>query len=541
MHLLTLTTITINRVIQAFSWMLIHSLWQGLLLAMLTVFMLMLTRKASAVVRYNVILLLFAAFMVLCAGTFTWVLGSSDNQNTARPFTGEMIAGAKGLFHLNGDSLGRFADTFARYFSANAPVVVLLWFTLFVFRSVKMLQSLLYMHKARHSYITSPTPYWQQRVTDLCHKLQLKKAVQLLESGFVKVPFVVGHLKPIIIVPIGLLAGLPPGQVDAVLLHELAHIRRSDYVVNFLQVIIETVFFFNPGLLWISSLLRDERENCCDDIALAQTKNKREFVEALISFKEYSLYGAGYQVAFPGKKNQLLARVSRILQGQNKTMGAPERSFFLVGLFILFSLIATATVTHLNAQAPAKAKTAAVINPVITAVTAIADSVQVKADKKPIAAAKTRHVTTTTEPLTVREPALPVLAPDIERPQPSPAEWQEKLKSEEEKRVADAQRDATDRELSQSRQDGQKQQEQALKDQLQAKRDQEQAKRDQRQALLDQQQAMRDQEQAKRDQEQALRDQHQAMIDQAQAKKEQAQARQDQAQAKAAANVSVQL
>ena len=110
-------------------------------------------------------------------------------------------------------------------------------------------------------------------------------------------PVVIGHLKPVILIPLGCLAGLPADQVEAILLHELAHIRRSDYFVNFLQNITESIFFFNPGLLWISSLIKEERENCCDDIALEQTKNKRGLVQALISFKEQELYGSGSALA----------------------------------------------------------------------------------------------------------------------------------------------------------------------------------------------------------------------------------------------------
>ena len=118
----------------------------------------------------------------------------------------------------------------------------------------------------------------------------MKSLHSLLESAIVKVPVVIGLLKPVILLPLGLLSNLPPDQVEAVLLHELAHIRRKDYLVNLLQSFAEVVFFFNPALLWISSLMREERENCCDDVAISHIKNKKQFIHALVAFQEYAMH-----------------------------------------------------------------------------------------------------------------------------------------------------------------------------------------------------------------------------------------------------------
>ena len=349
MHLLLTTTPLADRLIQAFSWMLIHSLWQGLLLAVFTAVVLLFTRRSSAAVRYNLVLVQFLLFVLACAGTFIWEWNKSPLPAVV-PLAGTIGGNATHLFNLDAESIKQFATTSIRYFTANAPAVVLLWlFVLFIFRSVSGNGQAWF----RSTVLKTSTPMrllltGKDRVEVLCQKLQLKRGVQLLESTFVKVPMVIGHLKPVILIPMGLLAGLPAEQVEAVLLHELAHIRRHDYFVNFLQTIAETVFFFNPGLLWISSLLRDERENCCDDIALAQTKNKTEFVQALISFKEHALYGTAYQMAFPGKKNHLLRRVTRILNNKNKTLGPAEKVFFMMGIVILSVIVATAAIAQIK-------------------------------------------------------------------------------------------------------------------------------------------------------------------------------------------------
>ncbi|GAA3969956.1 M56 family metallopeptidase [Mucilaginibacter dorajii] len=527
MHLLALTTAIPDRFIQAFSWMLIHSLWQGLLLAMLSAMLLMFTRRASASLRYNLMLVQFLLFVAACVFTFVWIWNRNATPYLLRPATLGFADGAGSLFWLNAGGLRLFTNNCVSYFTANAPMVVLLWGVLFVYRLVRMMKSVLFIHQARRRYTTLPDAYWQQRVGVLCQKLQLKRTVQLLESGFVKVPFVIGHLKPVILIPAGLLSGLLPGQIEAILLHELAHIRRNDYFVNFLQVIIETVFCFNPGLLWISALLRDERENCCDDIALAQTQNKREFVEALISFKEYALYGKAYQVAFPGKKNQLLQRATRIMQGQNKPSGASEKSFFWLGIMLLAFIITTAAVTRVQTivrrEARAAVKIAQAIDYAVTPPQSTEGITVNHVAGKRLAHIKKQALQTAQVSGEPTEPAQPT-----DKPQPPPlAEWQAKLKADALKQVADLER-----------QEPVKPQVHASADQLQARRDQEQARRDQMQALKDQEQAKRDQEQAKRDQAQAMIDQQQAVKDQQQALKDQDEARKQQVKQ---SNVSIQL
>lgn len=515
-------TINTTRIIQAFSWMLIHSLWQGLLLAVATALVLMFTRKASAAVRYNLVFVQFLLFVAACTCTFIWVWNRESTQGLPQVFAGKLAANATQAFNIDAGSIREFGYACMRYFTVNAPFVVMVWFILFLFRSVKFMGGLLFIQQARRRKVSLPNAYWQQRMAVLCQKLQLKRAVQLLESGYVKVPFVIGHLKPAILMPIGLLAGLPPEQVEAVLLHELAHIRRNDYIVNFLQTLAETVFFFNPGLMWISSLLRDERENCCDDIALAQTKNKREFVQALISFKEYSLYGSAYQVAFPGKKNHLLQRVSRILQNQNKALGTAEKAFFMAGIFILSAMVATAAITQIRVITQRETKT--------TVVNAQPVAQPKKLDSKHAEIAKAKKPAIKTPQIEKKEPVElnTNMRPEAEKAQ-SLNVLNQKQAAEFAVLRAEQLRDVSERAIPTPPADAlAAQKAQSERDMLQAKRDKEQAERDMQQAALDQQQAGRDQQQAIRDQLQAKRDQEQAFRDQAQAIKDQEQARKDQ-------------
>ena len=524
LHLDTAT----HRIIQAFSWMLIHSLWQGLLLAVVTAIILLSTRKSGARLRYNLVAVQFLLFVAACCCTFAWEWYHAPAKAIA-PLAGAIGNEASQIFHLDAESIRRFVQTCIGYFTANAPMVVLLWSVLFVFRSVRMMGSLVYIHRAKNKYTYSPPANWQQKVEALCEKLQINKAVRLLESGYVKVPTVIGHLKPVILMPVGLLAGLPAEQVEAVLLHELAHIRRHDYVVNFLQTLAETVFFFNPGLLWISSLLRDERENCCDDIALEQTKNKREFVQALISFKEHSLRAGEYAVAFPGKKkNHLLHRVSRIMSNKNQTLGPSEKVFFMMGIVMLSMVVATAAIAQIR-TADYKAAKDKINSVLFTGAPAV----------KPTHSSKKvysyKSIVKTADPQRPVEYAAQAYrsaeAQYKEREQKEQAEKAETAELEQRKREQEETK-RNQEQAGRDQHDAKTQQDQAKRDQEQAVRDQEQAKRDQQQAKLDQDQAMRDQEQAVKDQEQAKRDQEQAARDKQIGKTNDEQARKNDAQNK---------
>jgi len=497
MYLQPAVITTAQHFIQAFSWMLLHSLWQGLLLAMLSGFILALTKRSTSVIRYNLLLIQLLFFIAGCIFTFAWEWSKSPAPGIAGAISGPDRARLL-FFELSADGLRQFANDCIYWFSANSPFIVLVWLLLFMMRLVRLMSSLVFIHRARHRFVYQPSEYWAGKVDELCQKLPLNRAVRLLESGYVKMPMVIGHLKPIILVPMGLIAGLPAGQVEAILLHELAHIRRYDYVVNFLQTITETIFCFNPGLLWISSVLRDERENCCDDIALAQTKNRREFVEALISFKEHALYGSRYQVGFPGKKNHLLNRVSRIISNKHREFGFSEKTSFMAAAVLLMAMMATAGITgshHIrdnivkarsgvgqtavNTGNLRKGKMAQNVNirkisvtrafrPVgeEPAMVSADDSVQIVAEKGAVDRAS---AIATVE----RTPPVEVLAQDHRARTEDPAA--EKLQED--------------------------------RDREQAKKDEAQAIRDRAQAILDQQDGMRDQIQAKIDQAQAIRDQ----------------------------------
>jgi bla regulator protein BlaR1 len=152
------------------------------------------------------------------------------------------------------------------------------------------------------------------------------------------------------LVPLGLLNGLGVDEVEAIISHELAHLKRKDYMVNLFQSFVEIVFFFNPGVLWISKLIKEERENCCDDLALSCTESKYQYIKALISCQEFSANYQNYAMAITGRKNTLKDRVSRMVFDSNSSLNRIEKTILSIGLvsLLIFSTAFTKVRTYVK-------------------------------------------------------------------------------------------------------------------------------------------------------------------------------------------------
>ncbi len=331
-----------REIVQALCWTLVHSLWQGLLLAIAGGVVMIGTKKSASALRYILLASLFFAFIITACFTFNKELHfASLNTKTAitdLPLnriqkSDESLQPVNGVVQIAVEN--NYIQDFEIYFDQHAPLVVTIWFIILSAHCIRLLANMTYTNRIRHFKTHAPSQYWQVKLFELAGRIQLKKRVSLLESEFIKVPMMIGFLKPVILFPFTLMSRLPPEQVEAVLLHELAHIKRKDYLVNLVQSFAEIFFFFNPGVLWISSLIRDERENCCDDIAISETKSKKEFLHALVSFQEYTMDEPRYALAFPGKKNHLLNRVKRIITNDNQTLNNMEKISLTAGIVII--------------------------------------------------------------------------------------------------------------------------------------------------------------------------------------------------------------
>jgi bla regulator protein blaR1 len=343
MHMLFINWLPNDKIIQALCWTLLHSLWQGLLLTIVAAIIITITRKSAPRLRYNLLTALFILFIVITGFTFIREILIVKKIQPATVLISPGIEPAGNPNFIRDNTIlptnaePRFFDKMVQYFNTHASFIVAIWFILFSAKLVRILANINYVQRIRHYKTFAPSFYWKQRITELAQSLYIRHSIILLESAIVKAPMVVGFLKPAILIPLGLLSNLPPEQVEAVLLHELAHIQRKDYLVNLLQSFAEMIFFFNPAIIWISSLMREERESCCDDLAISRTKNKKQFIHALVAFQEYTMYQSNSStiIAFTGRKNYLLTRVKRIIYNENKKLNAMEKGIFIFSILAI--------------------------------------------------------------------------------------------------------------------------------------------------------------------------------------------------------------
>lgn len=324
-----------DSLINAASWTLIHSLWLGLILALLAGLTILLTKKSTSAVRYNLLAMLSVVFLIKICYIFSHEYQVAESNQQIRQLAviksitpqQNIISAPAAHYAAEKSSPVDFLKNLVNDYSLW---IVWIWFVVFSFKCFRMIDGIRHVYRVRNYQTVEPSEAWQHRMSELKALLNVSSKVKLMESKLVNVPSVAGFFKPMILVPIGLLNNLPQEQVEAILLHELAHIRRSDYLVNLIQSFMEIVFFFNPGVMWISSLLKDERENCCDDLAIGVTKDKKEFVHALVSFQQYNLDGRQLAMQFGDRKMHLADRAGRILFNRNTMLSKAEKYFLTI-------------------------------------------------------------------------------------------------------------------------------------------------------------------------------------------------------------------
>lgn len=325
---------------------LIHSLWQGLLLAALAGLIVICTRKSTPVCRYNLLIGALAVFALTVSFTFVRQLHEEKLnriavlKNTHNAIENNNVSNFNPVL-LSKVPAGINENQFYSFLNNHSYTIVMVWFLIVFARSLQLMTGLYGLHHLRKKHIFKVDEGWEIRVLNLAQKLGIKQIVSIAESGIAKVPMVIGHLKPLILIPVGLMTALSTAEIEAILVHELAHIRRRDYLVNLLVSLMEIIFFFNPAVLWISSLIKTERENCCDDIAVAQTSSKVNYIRALVSCQEYQLNAPAYAMAITGHKSHLMGRVKRMVSNNNRSLNVMEKSLLAVCL-VTAGLLTTA-------------------------------------------------------------------------------------------------------------------------------------------------------------------------------------------------------
>jgi uncharacterized protein (TIGR03435 family) len=188
--------------------------------------------------------------------------------------------------------------------------------------------------RLRYRMVRPAPAEWQRILDQLKSRISVSRPVRLLVSGLLEAPATMGWLHPIVLVPVGALTGLPPAQIKALLLHELAHVRRYDYLVHILQNAVDAIFFYHPAVWWVSGHMRAERELCCDDIAVSITGDAVDYARALAEFESAVWIQPTVMAASGGSLSGRIARLLGQSSVSRRTSSGPASAAALILLAI---------------------------------------------------------------------------------------------------------------------------------------------------------------------------------------------------------------
>jgi GWxTD domain-containing protein len=314
----------------ALGWTLVHFIWEGAVVALVAAVVLWLARSSR--VRYAAACLALAAMLVSFG--FTWAYEASGQP--AYPKLARLdIPPAPERSGPDGGGLPSPGLGISALLAWLAP----LWIGGVAFFQLRAAAGWIGVRRLRRRGVCGAEDAWQWRLNDLAARLRVARPVRLLESCLAEVPVVIGWLRPAILMPLGLMAGMPAAQVEAILIHELAHVRRHDYLVNVLQTLAENLLFYHPATWWISRVIRAEREHCCDDWVLAMNGDAREYATALTALEERRFAAQNAAPAATG--GNLVKRIRRLLYRDEKPRGGLT-PVFSAGVLTIAAAVALA-------------------------------------------------------------------------------------------------------------------------------------------------------------------------------------------------------
>ena len=289
-------------------WTLVHSMWEGVAIAVILLIALRLLRASSSSARYLVCCGAMVLVVATIVGTFVF-MGAVPEMKAAplAPFPRPEL-GKPQFAEPLANSLAVSQRTATTKDQLILRTLVLGWMLGVLVLSVRQLGGWIYLSRLRHGRLLDEQRSVARR---LSQRLGIARVVDILECARLDVLAVIGVLRPVILIPIGVLNDLTPRQVEAILAHELAHVRRHDYLVNLIQTAIEVLMFYHPAVWWMSSRIRAERENCCDDIAAEICGDRRVYAQALTALEARRNRAS---LALAATDGSLLYRVRRLLR-----------------------------------------------------------------------------------------------------------------------------------------------------------------------------------------------------------------------------------
>ena len=328
-------------VVDALTTALVHSTWQIAAVAAGLWVALRITQQSSATVRYALGCGALAAAVLLPLATLTSTLSRADETAVHSTIQrGQTQTVRPGRPPVSNRQAVQPPATVDPLLAAAEAWIVPLWLAGVAFCSLRLVFSARYARTLRRTGIPAPLPI-VETVRRLATAMHVRRRIDVMVTAVVGSPGTIGWIKPVILLPAAALSGLTPVQLEAILAHEIAHIRRYDYLVNVLQMAVETVCFYHPAVWWISRRIRFERELCCDEAAVHASGDVVNYAHALAAVARQSLAPGLVSAA----TLSLPERMRRLLTPRHQTPAATA-SVAVATVLALGLVAASATWVH---------------------------------------------------------------------------------------------------------------------------------------------------------------------------------------------------
>ncbi|MBI4752395.1 MAG: polysaccharide deacetylase family protein [Acidobacteria bacterium] len=338
----------------ALGWTLLHSIWQGVVIAAGYALAKYIVRRASAQIKYALAGSALLLMLVLPVATFGYQFPGWFNGTTSGgkiPIQAELFAGDELDFASQKLPAPAALATIAETTTITDPNPTLLqrlgaqltpWLALFWVLGVgvqlsRLGRGLYLIQRLRRVGVSPLPPVFEPTLSKLQQRLNLNRKIQTLVSTLVESPITFGSVKPVILIPASAITGLSSQQLEAILLHELAHIRRHDYLVNWVQSLAEALLFYHPAVWWFSRDIRQEREHCCDDTAVELTQNALEYAQALVALEALRTTHPQPTAAMAVTGGSFMHRIQRLMV--HPSPRRPATSALLASICLVFCLM----------------------------------------------------------------------------------------------------------------------------------------------------------------------------------------------------------
>lgn len=339
-------------------WALLYSLWQGLLLYGCLFILMKAIPGISARLKHYLSFGAFSAVFIWFADT--WVEQYEKLKGVIVYITqsgADMPTSTTPVNVVQGAEVNSsLVSNVVRSFEHSFPIIIGIYIAGVAVMLIRFGVNVLQVRTLKNKGLTEAGAEWNVFLLRWQRQFDISRKVKLFLSDKVNVPMMLGVIKPVILIPIATMNHLDTEQVEAILLHELAHIKRHDYLLNIFQAIVETILFFNPFVWLISGIIRREREHCCDDLVVACSASPLPYARALAILEARRINENSLALAATGHKNQLFNRIKRIMEMKKSNINYSQLTIILVAIIALTFTVAMFTFTPSFAQKAKKAK-----------------------------------------------------------------------------------------------------------------------------------------------------------------------------------------